>query len=63
MKEHQNNFNTAKQKADSEKALKAFEKLREIFQQCYPNGLTEEEIDQIIEEEIAKKYLKIKSRH
>lgn len=63
MKEYKNIPDTAKQKADSEQALKAFKKLREIFQQQYPNGLTDEEIDQIIEEERTKKYLKIKSSH
>lgn len=63
MNKHKNTLNTANQKADSENALKAFKKLREIFQQQYPNGLTDEEIEQIIEEERNKKYLEVQKKH
>lgn len=63
MKDHKNTLTTANQKADSEKALKAFKKLRKIFQQQYPNGLTDTEIEQIIEEERNKKYLEVQRKH
>lgn len=38
--------------------MQAFKQLREIFHQYYPNGLTDEEINEIVQEERDKKYQK-----
>lgn len=54
---------SAEQKIDSKKAMQAFKQLREIFQQQYPNGLTDEEIEQILEEKRNKKYLRVQKKH
>lgn len=54
---------SAEQKIDSKKAMQAFKQLREIFQQQYTNGLTDEEIEQIVEEERNKKYLGVQKKH
>lgn len=56
MKQHENI--SAEQKIDSKKALQAFKQLREIIHQYYPNGLTDEEINEIVQEERDKKYQK-----
>lgn len=54
---------SAEQKIDPKKAMQAFKQLREIFQQQYPNGLTDKEIEQILEEKRNKKYLRVQKKH
>lgn len=56
MKQHENI--STEQKIDSKKTMQAFKQLREIFHQYYPNGLTDEEINEIVQEERDKKYQK-----
>lgn len=54
---------SAEQKIDSKKAMQVFKQLREIFHQYYPNGLTDEEIDGIVQKEINKKYIDAQRKH
>lgn len=54
---------SAEQKIDLKKAMQVFKQLREIFHQYYPNGLTDEEIDGIVQEERNKKYIEAQRKH
>ncbi len=54
---------SAEQKIDSKKAMQVFKQLREIFHQYYPNGLTDEEIDGIVQKERNKKYIEAQRKH
>lgn len=54
---------SAEQKIDSKKTMQVFKQLREIFHQYYPNGLTDEEIDGIVQEKRNKKYIEAQRKH